>query len=115
MSQLACAPKDVELLRKRRVIVHAHGTDDEVARLFADLCKGIVFDTSDPAINYLWDIRQKLDKRYRSYWRRWMAWLRRKYFSNPWLAVGLLAAAIALVCGIIQAVYSVLSYKQGQN
>ncbi|KAM0868452.1 hypothetical protein ACQ4PT_041311 [Festuca glaucescens] len=113
MSQLASDRKDVELLSKRGVIVHAHGNDAEVAQHFADLCKGIVFDTSEPKINYLWDIRQKLEKRSRSYRRRWMAWLRRKYFSNPWLAVGLLAAAIGLVCAIVQAVYSVLSYKQG--
>lgn len=115
MSQVACAPKDVELLRKRGVIVHAHGTDAEVAQCFADLCKGIVFDTNKPAINYLWEIRQKLDRRSRSYPRRWMAWLRRKYFTNPWLAVGLLAAAIGLVCEVVQALYSVLSYKQGWN
>ncbi|XP_047087587.1 uncharacterized protein LOC124699310 [Lolium rigidum] len=115
MSQLASDKKDVELLSKRGVIVHAHGNDGEVAQHFADLCKGIMFDTSEPKINYLWDIRQKLEKRSRSYPRRWMAWLKRKYFSNPWLAVGLLAAAVGLVCAIVQAVYSVLSYKQGWN
>ncbi|KAK1695314.1 hypothetical protein QYE76_012011 [Lolium multiflorum] len=112
MSQLASDRKDVEMLSKRGVIVHAHGNDGEVAQHFADLCKGITFDKSDPNINYLWDTRQKLDKRSRSYRRRWMAWLRRKYFSNPWLAVGLLAAAIGLVCELVQAVYSALSYKQ---
>uniref|UniRef100_A0A0A9ASK2 Uncharacterized protein n=1 Tax=Arundo donax TaxID=35708 RepID=A0A0A9ASK2_ARUDO len=42
-----------------------------------------------------------------------MAWLRQKYFSNPWLAVGLAAAAVGLVCTVVQAVYSVLSYGQG--
>uniref|UniRef100_A0ACD6A1H8 Uncharacterized protein n=1 Tax=Avena sativa TaxID=4498 RepID=A0ACD6A1H8_AVESA len=116
MSQLAGTPRDVELLSKRRVIVHAHGNDDEVAKCFADLCKGIVFNTGDPAVNYLWDARYKLDKRSRSYCRRWMAWLRRKYFSNPWLFVGLLAAAVGLLCAVVQSVYSVLSYyKQGQN
>ncbi|XP_047087606.1 uncharacterized protein LOC124699331 [Lolium rigidum] len=115
MSQLASDKKDVELLSKRGVIVHAHGNDGEVAQHFADLCKGIMFDTSEPKINYLWDIRQKLEKRSRSYPRRWMAWLKRKYFSNPWLAVGLLAAAVGLVCAIVQALYSVLSYKQGWN
>uniref|UniRef100_A0ACD5X0T5 Uncharacterized protein n=1 Tax=Avena sativa TaxID=4498 RepID=A0ACD5X0T5_AVESA len=116
MSQLAGTPRDVELLSKRRIIVHAHGNDDEVAKCFADLCKGIVFNIGDPAVNYLWNTRQKLDKRSRSYRRRWMAWLRRKYFSNPWLFVGLLAAAVGLLCAVVQSVYSVLSYyEQGQN
>ncbi|KAM0877903.1 hypothetical protein ACQ4PT_035197 [Festuca glaucescens] len=115
MSQLASDRKDVELLRKRGVIVHAHGNDGEVAQHFADLCKGIMFNPNNPAIDYLWETRQKLDRRSRSYPRRWMAWLRRRYFANPWLAVGLLAAAIGLVCALVQALYSVLSYKHGRD
>jgi hypothetical protein len=115
MSQLASDRKDVELLRKRGVIVHAQGNDGEVAQCFADLCKGIMFNPNNPAIDYLWGTRQKLDRRSRSYPRRWMAWLRRKYFANPWLAVGLLAAAIGLVCALVQALYSVFSYKHGRN
>ncbi|VAH85508.1 unnamed protein product [Triticum turgidum subsp. durum] len=113
MSQLACTTKDVELLTKRRVIVHGHGNNDEVAKCFADLCKGIMFDPNDPHCNYLWETCSKLEKRCLSNPQRWIAWLRRKYFNNPWLAVGLLAAVIGLVCGIVQAVYSVLSYKHG--
>jgi hypothetical protein len=33
-----------------------------------------------------------------------------KYFTNPWLAVGLAAAAVGLLCTVVQAVYAVLSY-----
>ncbi|XP_047085046.1 uncharacterized protein LOC124696353 [Lolium rigidum] len=115
MSQLASDSKDVELLRKRGVIVHSHGNDGEVAQHFADLCKGIMFNPNNSAIDYLWETRQKMDRRSRSYPRRWMAWLRRRYFANPWLAVGLLAAAIGLVCALVQSLYSVLSYKHGRN
>ncbi|KAI5001941.1 hypothetical protein ZWY2020_026591 [Hordeum vulgare] len=111
MSQVACTTKDVELLWKKGIIVHSHGNNDEVAKCFADLCKGILFDPDDPDCNYLRDTCLNLEKRSQSYWRRWMAWLRRKYFTNPWLAVGLVAAAIGLVCTVIQAVYSALSYK----
>ena len=113
MSQVACTTKDVELLTKRGIIVHGHGNNDEVAKCFADLCKGIMFDPNDAHHNYLRETCCKLEKRFLSNPRRWMAWLRQKYFNNPWLAVGLLAAVIGLVCGFVQAVYSVLSYKQG--
>ncbi|KAI5001933.1 hypothetical protein ZWY2020_026583 [Hordeum vulgare] len=113
ISQVACTSKDVELLTKRGVIVHGQGNNDEVAKCFADLCKGIIFDPDDPDCNYLRETCKKLEKRFHNHPQRWMAWLRRNYFSNPWLAVGLLAAVIGLVCAIVQAVYSVLSYKHG--
>ncbi|KAI5001940.1 hypothetical protein ZWY2020_026590 [Hordeum vulgare] len=113
ISQVACTSKDVELLTKRGVIVHGQGNNDEVAKCFADLCKGIIFDPDDPDCNYLRETCKKLEKRFHSHRQRWMAWLRRNYFSNPWLAAGLLAAVIGLVCAIMQAVYSVLSYKHG--
>ncbi|KAM3354820.1 hypothetical protein ACQJBY_025521 [Aegilops geniculata] len=110
MSQVACTTKDVELLSKRGVIVHGHGNNEEVAKCFADLCKGIQFDPDDPECNYLRETCWILEKRSRSSSRRWMAWLIQKYVRNPWLAVGLLAAAIGLVLAVIQTVYSVLCY-----
>ncbi|KQJ96457.1 uncharacterized protein LOC100844282 [Brachypodium distachyon] len=115
MSQVACTEKDVELLSKAKagVIGHGQGTDAEVAACFADLCKGIMFDPDDSDGNYLEEIWQVLEKRVKSNPRRWMAWLWREHFRNPCLALGLLAAAVALVCGVVQAVYSVLTYRQG--
>ncbi|XP_062193014.1 uncharacterized protein LOC133896428 [Phragmites australis] len=113
MSQVACTAIDVDLLSRRGVIAHGLGNHGEVARCFADLCKGIVFRADDPDGNYLMATCQALEKRFRSRPRRWMAWLRQKYFRNPWLAVGLAAAAVGLVCTVVQAVYSVLSYVQG--
>ncbi|KAI5001942.1 hypothetical protein ZWY2020_026592 [Hordeum vulgare] len=50
MSQVACTPKGVELLSKRDVIVHSHGNNDEVAKCFADLRKGIQFDPERPRV-----------------------------------------------------------------
>ncbi|KAL5230958.1 hypothetical protein ABZP36_029734 [Zizania latifolia] len=113
MSQLACTTRDVELLSRRGIIAHGLGNHCEVAEHFANLCKGAVFDVDDPGRNYLRPACQALDRRFRSRPGRWMAWLKRKYFINPWLAAGLVAAAIGLVCTVIQAVYSVLSYQRG--
>lgn len=113
MSQLACTPSDVELLSRSGVIAHGLGNNDEVARCFTDLCKGIMFSVNDHKCNYLRATCQALDKRVRRRHPRWMAWLRQKYFRNPWLAFGLAAAVVGLVCSVVQAVYSILSYKQG--
>ncbi|XP_052165790.1 uncharacterized protein LOC127782570 [Oryza glaberrima] len=112
MSQLACTAADVELLSRRGVIVHGLGHNGEVAKHFADLCKGAVFDADDADMNYLRPVCQVLERRFQSRPRRWMAWLKKKYFANPWLIAGLVAATVGLVCTVIQAVYSVLGYTK---
>nr|CAB3480761.1 unnamed protein product [Digitaria exilis] len=110
MSQVACTPEDVALLSRRGIVTHGLGNDVEVADFFADLCKGVVFTVNDPDRNYLRATCRELEKQFQSNWGRWAAWLRQKYFSNPWLAVGLAAAAVGLTCGVVQTIYSVLSY-----
>ncbi|RCV30860.1 hypothetical protein SETIT_6G129700v2 [Setaria italica] len=110
VSQLACTPRDVELLSRRGVISHGLGGHDEVAGLLAGLCKGVAFRPDDPVGNYLHATWQAMEGRFRSRPRRWAAWLMLKYFTNPWLAVGLAAAAVGLLCTVVQAVYAVLSY-----
>jgi len=113
VSQLACTPRDVELLSRRGVISHGLGGHGEVAERLAGLCRGVAFGADDPAGNYLRGTWLALEGRFQSRPRRWAAWLMLKYFSNPWLAVGLAAAALGLVCTLVQAVYSVLSYTPG--
>ena len=113
VSQLACTARDVELLSRRGVISHGLGGHGEVAERLAGLCRGVAFGADDPAGNYLHGTWLALEGRFQSRPRRWAAWLMLKYFSNPWLAVGLAAAALGLVCTVVQAVYSVLSYTPG--
>ncbi|CAL5006782.1 unnamed protein product [Urochloa decumbens] len=115
MSQVACMAEDVALLSRRGIIAHGLGNDGEVADFFADLCKDVVFTVDDAASNYLRATCQELEKKFQSKWGRWAAWLLQKYFSNPWLAVGLAAAAVGVACAVVQAVYSVLGYRQGAH
>ncbi|CAL5011873.1 unnamed protein product [Urochloa decumbens] len=113
VSQLACTASDVEFLARRGVVSHGLGNHGEVAALFSDLSKGVVFCADDPEQNYLRGVYQALESGVRCRRRRWVVWLRRTYFSNPWLVLGLVAAVLGLVCTMVQAVYSVLSYRQG--
>lgn len=115
MSHLACTATDVEFLSKRGVIDHSLGNHGEAAACFSDLCKGIQFDADDPGSNYLRGTCQELAELYRSRRRRWVALLLHKYSANPWLVFGLMAAALGLVCTIVQAIYAVLSYNQGKS
>ncbi|KAG2583254.1 hypothetical protein PVAP13_6KG213900 [Panicum virgatum] len=111
MSQLACTAADVDLLSRKGIIAHGLGNNSEVAGRFANLCKGILFSLDDPSGNYLRATCRALEERFQSRARRWMAWLGRKYFDNPWLFIGLVAAAVGLACTVVQAVYAVLSYN----
>lgn len=110
LSQLAGTVRDVDLLSRRGIIAHGLGSHDEVAACLADLCKGVAFGGDDPGGNYLRATWQGLEESFRSRPRRWAAWLMLRYFRNPWLAVGLAAAAVGLVCTVVQAVYAVLAY-----
>jgi hypothetical protein len=102
--------QDVELLSRRGIIAHGLGSHNEVATSLANLCKGIAFGGDDPESNYLRATWEGLEESFRSRPRRWAAWLMLKYFRNPWLAVGLAAAGVGLVCTVVQAVYAVLAY-----
>uniref|UniRef100_A0A0E0M6T1 Uncharacterized protein n=1 Tax=Oryza punctata TaxID=4537 RepID=A0A0E0M6T1_ORYPU len=80
-----------------------------------DVHLSIVDQNSLSDENYLRPVCQALERRFRSRPRRWMASLKQKYFLNPWLAAGLVVATVGLVCILIQAVYSVLSYVKAGN
>uniref|UniRef100_A0A0E0L0P1 Uncharacterized protein n=1 Tax=Oryza punctata TaxID=4537 RepID=A0A0E0L0P1_ORYPU len=97
------------------VFVHGLGNHCEVANLFANLCKGAVFDFDEAGENYLRPVCQALERRFRSRPHWWMASLKQKYFLNPWLAASLVVATVGLVCTVIHAVYSVLSYVKAGN
>lgn len=111
ISKLACTASDVDLLSRSGVIAHTCGSHGKVAEFFSELCNGLAVRKEDDDINYLKATWFALDKRLQSRRFRWLAWLRQKYFKNPWLTIGLAAAALGLTCEVVQAVYSVLGYN----
>ncbi|XP_020098994.1 UPF0481 protein At3g47200-like [Ananas comosus] len=108
MSQLLSMPDDVTLLAQRGIILHQLRSDKDVSTLFTKLSKDVVFDFN--ANYYLKSLSQMMEAHYQSRLNRWIAWLRHNHFSNPWLALGALAAAIMLFCTVIQTLIAVFSY-----
>ncbi|XP_020080231.1 UPF0481 protein At3g47200-like [Ananas comosus] len=108
MSQLISTPDDVTLLAQRGIIVHQLRRDAEVSSLFTKLNKDVVFDFNGKY--YLKSMFSVLEAHYQSRLNRWVAWLRNNHFSNPWLALGVLAATIVLFCTLVQTLIAVLSY-----
>ncbi|BAF23526.2 Os08g0351200 [Oryza sativa Japonica Group] len=110
MSQLASTAEDVQLLSANRVADHLMVHAD-CAKQLTDLCNGIIFDIDNPTLNYLRDECVMLERRCRSRPFKWMAWMRRKYFRNPCIAVGSVIAIIITAFAVLQAVYTVLKLK----
>lgn len=108
MSQLLSTPADATLLAERGIIVHMLDSDDEVSALFVRLTKDISFDFGSGY--YLQYLCRILEAHYQNRLNRWMAWLWQKHFSNPWLALAVLAGVIVLFCTIVQTLFTVLAY-----
>ncbi|XP_066344552.1 UPF0481 protein At3g47200-like [Miscanthus floridulus] len=112
MSQFVSTSEDVVLLARRGIIVHMLDSDDEVSAMFTRLGTNIFFDFGTDSYHYLKILCHTLEEYYQSRLNRWMAWLWRNHFSNPWLALGVFAAIVVLVCTIVQTIFTVLAYRQ---
>ncbi|CAL5442036.1 unnamed protein product [Camellia sinensis] len=107
MDELINSPKDVEHLYEKGIIVHQLGSEEDVATLFNNLCKEIVFDTSD---YYLLDVSQKLNQHYQQKWRTWKAILKQEYLKDPWKIISLVAASFLILLTVAQTTYTIISY-----
>ncbi|GMQ11073.1 hypothetical protein CsSME_00053841 [Camellia sinensis var. sinensis] len=107
MDELINSPKDVEHLHEKRIIVHQLGSEEDVATLFNNLRKEIVFDTSD---YYLLDVSLKLNKHYQQKWRTWKAIFKHEYLKDPWKIISLVAASFLILLTLAQTTYTIISY-----
>lgn len=108
ISQLMSVPDDVALLARKGIIVHQLDSDEEVSTLFSKLFEYVVFDFSGE--HYLKSLCHTLEEHYENRINRWMAWLWRNHFGNPWLGFTALASGIMVICSIGQTVLAFLSY-----
>ncbi|WVZ84059.1 hypothetical protein U9M48_031135 [Paspalum notatum var. saurae] len=92
LSQIVTKPADVVLLAKTGILVHHMRSDDEVSALLTKLGRNVDFGINGS--DYLNSVCRRMEEHYQSRTNRWMAWLWHNHFSNPWLSLAVLAAAI---------------------
>jgi hypothetical protein len=108
MSHLVMTPDDATLLAKRGIVVHMLDSDEEVSALFVRLTKDVTLDITRD--NYMTSLFRTLENHYHNRLNRWIAWLWQTHFSNPCLALAVVAAVIVLLCTIVQTWFTVLAY-----
>uniref|UniRef100_A0ACD5TZS1 Uncharacterized protein n=1 Tax=Avena sativa TaxID=4498 RepID=A0ACD5TZS1_AVESA len=103
MDDIIDTAKDVELLKSKEIIDHEMGSDKELAMRFNDIlsCNTIIDDSSK-----LGEVRQKVYAHCKKPWNKWRASLIENHFSNPWVIISLVIAAILLVATLLQTVYT---------
>ncbi|XXG54320.1 hypothetical protein AAC387_Pa03g2232 [Persea americana] len=104
MARLVNKPRDVEILKKSKIIENWLGSDEEVARLFNDLGKGIFL--YDLKCGYLGKTYEQVTKHKPKHWPKWLAKLNQDYFSNPWTIISLIAATFVIFLTSVQTYYA---------
>eukprot|EP00258_Populus_trichocarpa_P032474 XP_024448493.1 UPF0481 protein At3g47200 isoform X3 [Populus trichocarpa] len=105
LSLLVPDAKDVEILVKEGIIENWLNDNDAVSRLFRNLSKEIILDVEN---FYFSGVVEDLNKYYRKRGHKWKAFLKQKYFRNPWAIISVVAAAVLVIFTIIQAVCSII-------
>ncbi|KAK9149696.1 hypothetical protein Scep_008453 [Stephania cephalantha] len=98
MDHLIDTESDVALLRRKEIITNWLGDDGEVSDMFNKLGKNVVTSKDFHFVN----LYNELNAYYRTPWHKWNATLKRDYFNTPWSAIAFVAAAIGIICTIIQ-------------
>ncbi|XP_058084051.1 UPF0481 protein At3g47200-like [Magnolia sinica] len=107
MDSIVNTEADVAILNDAKIVEHVLGSDQDVAHLFNDLCKGITIDFEDSFLASLFeDVTGFTETR----WHRWQARLMRDYFSNPWTILSLIAAIVVLILTLVQTYFSIYGY-----
>ena len=95
-------PEDVAMLTKSQVLIHGLDSDAKAANLMNNMLKEIPITDF-----YYTDEWEQIDKYYNAYWPNHIAQLNRKYFSNPWSIIALIAGIVLFVLTVVQTVYGV--------
>ncbi|KAL3745401.1 hypothetical protein ACJRO7_014500 [Eucalyptus globulus] len=117
MDSLIDTPEDIDILVSCGILENRLGSKEDVASLFNSLYKETMRDSSEFLYS---DLCQKLNEYSRHPWNQWKAaryrWkviLYREYFSNPWSAFSVVAAAVLLVLTLLQTACSLMDVYAG--
>ena len=106
MDFIISTSKDVDLLRKKGILDHSLGSDEEIATIFNQLTSGIL----EYRTIKLEKMYKAVDKYCKTKRHLWWAILMKDYFGSPWTAISLVAAVILLSLTFIQTFFSMYSY-----
>eukprot|EP00268_Persea_americana_P020734 TRINITY_DN20808_c0_g2_i9.p1 TRINITY_DN20808_c0_g2~~TRINITY_DN20808_c0_g2_i9.p1 ORF type:complete len:364 (+),score=34.46 TRINITY_DN20808_c0_g2_i9:654-1745(+) len=102
MNYIVNTSEDVALLRKKGILEHAFGSDEEVARIFNQLTGGTFHHLP-------WELKnvyEKADRHCKAKWNRWRATFLRDYCSSPWAVMSILAGVLLLSFASIQIIFT---------
>ncbi|XP_068340466.1 putative UPF0481 protein At3g02645 [Pyrus communis] len=109
LSSLITHPEDAKQLRSARILHNKLETDEALAQLFNEIGPDLV---SNPSIIH---ISSRLEKRYKSKWKAWMAQFFEDHFSSPWAMLAFIGTLTALFLSAIQTWYSIISYHHPKS
>ncbi|KAG9441334.1 hypothetical protein H6P81_017188 [Aristolochia fimbriata] len=100
--------KDVEILHQHGILDHGLGSEQDIALLFNEICKGLIVEPEDED-KYLLIVQDVI--RYSNIpWNQWRAKLNRDYFGNPWAIISMTAAVVALSLTFVNSFFSIYRY-----
>ncbi|KAF5464943.1 hypothetical protein F2P56_014980 [Juglans regia] len=107
MDDLIDSPKDVELLRQKRILENWLGDDEVASTMVNKLGHHVIVSASRYSIyaKTSIDMNRHCAKR----WNEWKANLRHNYFNSPWALLSVLAAILLLGLAITQTVFSIIN------
>ncbi|XBJ21268.1 hypothetical protein VPH35_011950 [Triticum aestivum] len=116
MSQLASKAEDIELLRRKGIVEHFWGNDEEVAQGFADLWKKVVLDDVDNVdSNYLRDTWYLLHDRCESVGHNCWGSFRHIYCGDSMRFLAFVTAGLLFALQLIQVILAGFSLRQQQG
>ncbi|KAF6986802.1 hypothetical protein CFC21_004522 [Triticum aestivum] len=112
MSQLASKVEDIELLKRKEIVDHYWGNDEEVAQGFADLCKKVVLDVDDVDSNYLGHIWHRLHERCESLGHNCLGSFRQRHCGDSMRILAFVTAGLLFAFQLIQVILTGFSLRQ---
>ncbi|XBH75421.1 hypothetical protein VPH35_102180 [Triticum aestivum] len=112
MDCLINTPEDMRILQLRGILVNQINGEQDASRFFSRICARYAVGYW-PDNNYLKDVTDKVNNYRGSRLHKWRAALVRSYFSNPWVAMSVLAAVLLLGMTILQTTFTVYPYFSG--
>ncbi|XP_010909324.1 UPF0481 protein At3g47200-like [Elaeis guineensis] len=107
MNCLINKESDASLLERSGILLNRLPTSKDATFFFSKLSPRAKIRSI-----YLKSLIDDVNRYHTSKWNRWYADLKLNYFSNPWVTISVVAAAVLLILSFMQTYYSALSYYQ---